>query len=376
MTRPTSVPQASQSLYQPTHAEKARQDFVLSLKFLANGPAQRRVREDYRSQIEPALRQARGAPPLRREEVEREITRSLGFRQWAVLTHRSQTMMWDSIEATTRRVAPAATQRLLALRASDSPCGSLELDPALPIPPPIGNTEIHRQPGGFHGAADPDLTPGLRYIGASQIYAPGKGNFEAAGDDRGAVLARYVGARFPDLQPLRILDLGCGIGMHAQSVARAFPQAEYHAVDVAAGLLRFAHLLAEERGVPIHFYQRDAACTGFADGHFDLIVSNILFHETNSARLPQILRECRRLLRPGGAMLHADVGTQVSRLGLADQVMNHWQVRWNGEPFWTAFAQYDMREEIVAAGFDAALTFAEHVSKPGAAPAYLFGARA
>lgn len=130
MTRPTSVPQASQSLYQPTHAEKARQDFVLSLKFLANGPAQQRVREDYRSQIEPALRQARGAPPLRREDAEREITRSLGFRQWAVLTHRSQTMMWDSIEATTRRMAPAATQRLLELRASTGTrCGSLELDP-------------------------------------------------------------------------------------------------------------------------------------------------------------------------------------------------------------------------------------------------------
>jgi SAM-dependent methyltransferase len=379
-TVPAPVPRPSQSLYQPTRSEKARQDFVLSLKFLANGPAQQRVRAAYRDQIEPALMKARGAPPLRRQDVEQDLARSQAFRHWAVLAHRSQSMMWDSIEATTRRMAPAATQRLLALRAAVPRHGSLELDPELAVPPPIGNTEIHRQlgiqPGGYHGAADPDLTPGLRYIGASQIYAPGKGNFEAAGDDRGAALARQVRARFPDLQPTRILDLGCGIGMHAQSVARAFPQAEYHAVDVAAGLLRFAHLLAEERGVPILFYQRDAARTGFPDGHFDLIISNILFHETNSARLPQILRECRRLLRPGGAMLHADVGTQPSRLGLADQVMNDWQVRWNGEPFWTAFAQYDMREEVVAAGFDPARTFAEHVAKSGAAPAYVFGARA
>ena len=376
MTRADSVPQASQSLYQPSRTEKARQDFVLSLKFLTNGPAQQRVREDYREQIEPALTQQHGAPPTQRADVQQALAGSLSFRQWAVLTHRSQTMMWDSIEATTRRMAPAATRRLLALRAEGPRHGSLELDPALAIPPPIGNTEIHRQPGGFHGAADPDLTPGLRYIGASQIYAPGKGNFEAAGDDRGAALARQVRARFPDLQPARILDLGCGIGLHAQSVARAFPDAEYHAVDVAAGLLRFAHLLAEDRGVPIHFHQRDAARTGFADGHFDLIVSNILFHETNSARLPQILRECRRLLRSGGAMLHVDVGTQVTRLPVDDQVMNDWQVRWNGEPFWTAFAQYDMREEIVAAGFDPEKAFAEHVAKAGAAPAYLFGARA
>ena len=154
--------------------------------------------------------------------MQQALSGSLIFRQWAVLTHRSQN---DDVGLDRSHDAPHGTRR-------DAPsaliaCGrraprSLELDPALPIPPPIGNTEIHRQPGGFHGAADPDLTPGLRYIGASQIYAPGKGNFEAAGDDRGAALARQVRARFPDLQPTRILDLGCGIGLHAQSVARAF----------------------------------------------------------------------------------------------------------------------------------------------------------
>jgi SAM-dependent methyltransferase len=368
---------STQTVYVPTHAEKARQDFVLSLKLLANGAAQQRVRDEYRHRVLPAVRERLGAEPARREDVQPAVERSASFRQWAALTHRSQSMMWDAIEATARRAEPGTVSRYARLRSGGARRGSLELDPALHVPPPIGNTEIHRQPGGYagHPEAD-DLAPGLRYLGAAMIYAPGKGQKQAAGDGRAQVLLGQLRERFPDLAPpRRILDLGCGIGVHSQGIAVEFPDAEYHGVDVAAGLLRFGHLLAEERGVPIHFHQRDAARTGFADASFDLVISNILFHEVNAARLPQILRECRRVLRPGGVMLHADVATQVTRLPLEDQVMNDWQVRWNGEPFWTAFSRYDMREETVAAGFAAERSFAEHVRTPSGV-SYVFGARA
>lgn len=363
-------------IYAPNREEQLRQDFVLGLKLLANGPAQEMVRSTFKQQIEPEIRSALGRAPERREEVETDLARTTDFRQWAVLAHRTQSMMWNAIEATTRRVNAEAERRLARLRESKQLCGSLELNPQLAIPAPIGNTEIHRQPGGYVGGADPDLTPGLRYVGASAIYSVGKGNPAAAGDGRGLALAQQIRARFPQLRPRRILDLGCGVGVHAQAIAREFPDAEYHAVDVAAGLLRLGHVLAEERGIPIHFYQRDAAHTGFPDGHFDLILSHIFFHETNSARLPQILRECRRLLAPGGGMLHLDVATQMGRLPLADQVMNHWQVRWNGEPFWTGFAQRDMRAEIEAAGFFPETVFAEYPSKGPGNAMYIFGAAA
>ncbi len=368
---------SSQTVYVPTREEKARQDFVLGVKLLANGEAQRRVRDEYRGHLLPRLAARLGREPQQRQDVERELARSSAFRHWAVLTHYSQTMMWDAIEATTRRVAPEGAARMARLHASPARRGSLELDPALHVPPPISNCEIHRQPGGYVGSPDPnDVSPGLRYIGASMIYAVGKGQQQAAGDGRAHLLLAQLRERFPDLKsPLRILDLGCGIGVHSQAIAREFPDAEYHGVDVAAGLLRFGHLIAEERGVPIHFHQRDAAHTGFEPGSFDLVISNILFHETNSARLPQILRECRRVLRPGGAMLHVDVATQPVRLPVEDQVMNDWQVRWNGEPFWTAFAERDMQREIVAAGFEDSKAFAVHLSKPGGAW-YAFGAHA
>jgi SAM-dependent methyltransferase len=360
-------------LYDPNFTEKSRQDFVLSLKRLTNGVAQQRVREAWRRELLPALRAAQGAEPTQRAQVEGTLARSLAFRQWAVLTHHSQSMMWAAIEPTARRLEPEANRRYAALRAGRT-LGSLELDPALPVPQPISDTEIHRQPEGYVGRSQgEDIAPGLRYLGAAMIYSVGKGREHAATDGRGRLLLEEIERRRPGFRPRRILDLGCGIGVHAQPIALAHPQAEYHAIDVAAGLLRYAHLAAEERGVAIHFHQRDAAATGFADGSFDLVISNIMFHETNREHLPRILRECRRVLAPGGLMVHADVPTQVSRLGLEDQVMNAWQDRWNGEPFWSQFAAEDMRARLIEAGFAPQSVFAEHV-QGGGGVSYVFGA--
>ncbi|MGA0019584.1 MAG: class I SAM-dependent methyltransferase [Steroidobacteraceae bacterium] len=361
---------SEQSVYTVNAIEQARQDFILGLKYLANGSAQQKVREAYQSRVAPQLTTMRGVTPSRRDDVQSALEQTPEFRRWAVLTHHSQTMMWDAIEATTQRVAADARQRFAAAPA----VGSLHLDPTLTIPTPISDTEIHRQPGGYVGAIDKDdLTPGLRYIGASLIYGVGKGQRHATGDGRANLLLNELKQRFPDLRPRRILDLGCGIGVHSQAIARAYPEAQYVAVDVAAGLLRFGHLIAAERGIPIEFRQADAAATGLDSGSFDLVVSNIFFHETNATHLPAILRECRRVLAPGGAMLHVDVATQVTRLGLDDQVMNDWQVRWNGEPFWTGFAETDMLKAMQQADFPAEHCFADYARRPGGAT-YVFGA--
>jgi hypothetical protein len=49
----------------------------------------------------------------------------------------------------------------------------------------------------------------------------------------------------------------------------------------------------------VHFSQQDATRTNFPDGHFDLICSSILFHETSGKALPAIVRECHPAARAG-----------------------------------------------------------------------------
>lgn len=353
----TSAPSSpALDVYRPNREEAVRQDFVLALKLLANGPMQARVRH------------AQESAPAKNAAA---LARTTAFREWAVLTHRSQSLLWQSVEPAAQRAAEQLAGEARQLATSPT----LHLKASLDVPAPIANTEIHRQPGGYTAEtrAD-DVLAGTRYLGAGMIYSSGKGDANAAPNSRGNFLLEQLHDRFRDLQPRRILEIGCGTGVTALGVSREFPAAEYHALDVAAGLVRFGHLLASRSGSPIHFHQLDAADTGFPAGHFDLIISNIVFHETNDEKLIEILRECRRVLAPEGAMLNVDVATQVTRLGFADRVMNDWQVIWNGEPFWKRFAERNLADDLVSAGFERGRVFAEHVDAPiGLGAWYVFG---
>jgi predicted SAM-dependent methyltransferase len=60
-------------------------------------------------------------------------------------------------------------------------------------------------------------------------------------------------------------------------------------------------------GRDVNFAPMSAERTEFEDATFDLIVSHILLHETSFRAMPRIFRECHRLLKPGGYMIHADL---------------------------------------------------------------------
>jgi hypothetical protein len=138
------------SLYVPTPNERARQDFVLGIKLLVNGPMQGRVRREYAAKIAPAATGALGRAPAVREDVHAPLARTDVFREWATFTHASQSMMWAAVEDTAQRIAPAVASEWEAVRtARVRPLGSLELDPTLVVPQPIAAVEIHRQPGGY-----------------------------------------------------------------------------------------------------------------------------------------------------------------------------------------------------------------------------------
>ena len=152
-------------------------------------------------------------------------------------------------------------------------------------------------------------------------------------DDLGASLVAYLQAQHPNFQPRRILDLGCSVGHSTLPYADAYPNAEIQAVDVGAPMLRYAHARAEALGKAVHFSQQNAEQTNFADGSFDLIVSHILLHETSSKAIRNIMRECHRLLSPGGMMFHVEV-PQYQGMDLYDQFILDWDTYNNNEPFW------------------------------------------
>lgn len=105
----------------------------------------------------------------------------------------------------------------------------------------------------------------------------------------------------PALQPnMRVLDVGCGGGRFALRLAERFPE-----IDVV-GLDRSPEQIdrAQRRGVGlserVHFVEGDATDMPFTDGEFDLVYSlGSLKHWPDRSKG---LRECVRVLRPGGRL--------------------------------------------------------------------------
>jgi SAM-dependent methyltransferase len=287
-------------------------------------------------------------------------------------------MMWQAVQETTDRTIDAQVAAYQALASAPERRGSVRLQEKLLVKAPVATTEIHRQPGGYwrERRAD-DLEAALNYSGTVDLYRNAKGmgvGGKVGSDSIGRYVSGIVRRYAPDLQPRAILDMGCGTGEQTLGYKREFPDAEVTGIDCARPFVRFAHGLAESAGLALDFAEMDAGATDFPDQSFDLIVSIIMFHETTRAQVRDILAECWRLLRPGGLVLHLDVPYQPGRLPLLRQVTNHWQVRHNGEPFWTGFADLDMKHEVIAAGFDPDRAFATYETA-GTAVYHFFGGR-
>jgi ubiquinone/menaquinone biosynthesis C-methylase UbiE len=163
-------------------------------------------------------------------------------------------------------------------------------------------------------------------------------------------VSQWVRARYPQLRPRRILDLGTTNGKNLLPYHAAFPDAELHGIDVGAPVLRFAHALAEQEGVAAHFSQQNAEKTDFPDGHFDLIVSSFFLHEVALKATKLILRECHRLLAPGGVMVHMELPNEAA-VSAYENFFWNWDTANNNEPFYTKFREQDPLALCEEAGF-------------------------
>jgi SAM-dependent methyltransferase len=107
-----------------------------------------------------------------------------------------------------------------------------------------------------------------------------------------AQLVRFAGIRAGE----RVLDVGCGTGVVALTAARA--GAQVNGLDLTPALLERARQNATLAGVNIDFKEGDAESLPYADGSFDVVVSQ--FGHMFAPRPEVAVREMLRVLKPGG----------------------------------------------------------------------------
>jgi len=331
-----------------SHDDRSRQAFQRTLREGVIRKLGTGSRVLFDKKVKPRFEKNSGRPFENRRELKTEMLAEPYYQAHLSIQRAAQELMWASVTYSIERQLTDLNARA---RQTGPTLGSLEIDLELQPPRYITSLDIHCQPGGYClDLGDDDVSAGAIYDKGGYIYGSGQGG--PLNDRSAEMVLRYLKREWPEFKPNRVLDMGCATGANTVPYCNAYPDAEVHGIDVGAGLLRYGHARAESLGCAVHFSQQNAEKTKFADKSFDLIVSCILFHETSTKALPNIIAESRRLLRPGGMMVHMDAG-RFADMDLFRQLIFDNETYNNNEPFWSAFRELDIEKLAIDADFDA-----------------------
>lgn len=330
------------------HDDAARFNFLANLnKHLAVGLGAGN-KLAFERRVLPAFRAVHGRDPGTRAEVRRAMNADPFHQFWSALKRNSMEMRQQ-----TGRALVLSQLDALDLRAAEyNARPSLQLDPAVAVPRYQSAVDIHCMPGSYHGEARPgDVSAGANYdVG---IFATTAGGLGALTDGGGQALVEWARRERPGWGPRRILDIGCTVGHNAVPLALAWPAAEVIAIDTAAPVLRYGHARARSLGAAnIVFRQINAEdLSVFDDASFDWVQTTMFLHETSGTALPRIVGEIRRVLRPGGLMLHLEQPQYTPEMPLFEQHMRDWDAFNNNEPFWASMHALNLNQIFLEQGF-------------------------
>ena len=99
--------------------------------------------------------------------------------------------------------------------------------------------------------------------------------------------------------PEHILDFGGGVGASSPHMRELFPSAEIVIADVSRRSLEIADRRNIQNMSTLHF---DGETLPISDGTFDMALASCVFHHIPEESHQGLLREIRRVLKPGGLL--------------------------------------------------------------------------
>jgi demethylmenaquinone methyltransferase/2-methoxy-6-polyprenyl-1,4-benzoquinol methylase len=110
-----------------------------------------------------------------------------------------------------------------------------------------------------------------------------------------------IGLKMLDVQPNEpVLEIGCGTG-HAL-VELANRGAQVVAIDISEGMINAARRRIQNKVQKrsVELCQADGLFIPFSDGQFDAVFISFTLELFDTPEIPNVLNECRRLLKPEG----------------------------------------------------------------------------
>ena len=332
-----------------TRDDLSRQGFVTAARAHMYGVLAPAMKATYQRKIEPEFRRARKRSPKTEFEIHRALKHETIFKFYSRFRNSAQGLVYRSVIPGVERDLTNLIARAQRLTQDTSQAqGTLSLARDFTVPSYTKALDVHLMPGNYHTEhVRDDVAQGAIYEQGWLVFIRGLiGRIDAITDG----VSKFVHERYPEFRPRAILDMGCTTGIHTLPWKETFPDSDVHGIDVAAPCLRFGHARAQSRGVSVDFHQMDASATTFPDQSFDLVASCMVLHEMPMNRVRALLKEARRLLRPGGLMLHYELPPAKAMDAYGNFFLN-WDSYYNKEPFYRTFRAADPELECRVAGF-------------------------
>jgi len=161
---------------------------------------------------------------------------------------------------------------------------------------------------------------------------------------------------------VKVLDVATGTGRTLQQIQSALPQVELYGLDLSGSYLKQASkYLSSRSGDHVQLTKANAEEMPYTSSSFQAITCVFLFHELPRGARQNVLKECFRLLEPGGIIVVAD-SIQIEDSPKFTPIMENFHKIFH-EPYYRDYIVDDINMRLEESGFSSITSESHFMTK-------------